>query len=135
MYAYVKGNPISLTDPFGLCPPETPTYLQRVVNNYTVTVNFLNPTWTKIPGLNPLTRVAGASVAPLVGGLTWGQAFAYAGTDLAANAYLAASITTVATGIILKGSLDTGVLIGSLLSPNVIAPSFNNENSGDCGCK
>jgi RHS repeat-associated protein len=130
LYAYVGGDPISKVDPRGLDNPgmgpygpawstsPSPDYWDRVMTNYQQTMCVMR----HVPGLNPITMATAPAVAPLIGGLTWGEALAYAGTDLAANAYLAAAMTSVATGILMNGAFSTGVLIGSMISLSVINP-------------
>jgi hypothetical protein len=74
------------------------------------------------PGAKPMVTLSAGGVAPLIGGLSWGQATAYAGTNLAANAYTAAAMTSVATSVLIKGAFATGALAGSFVSPWVICP-------------
>ena len=126
-YLYVGGNPSRFNDPRGLdaCKPsQPPDYWSRVMSNYNQT-NALLPWWTSMPGLNPATIATAPAVAQLIGGLTWAQAAPYAGSTLAANAFTAAAMTSVATGILINGAFSTGVLVGSMVSPAVVGPSLS----------
>lgn len=51
-----------------------------------------------------------------------GGAMAYAGTNLAANAYLAAGMTSIINSVLMNGAFSSGILIGSMVSPWVISP-------------
>ncbi|GAB3468147.1 hypothetical protein GCM10027321_36270 [Massilia terrae] len=112
--------PISFFD--SRCTNTNKSYLKRVMDNYNTTMDAASPSWTNIPGANPMVTLSAGGVAPLIGGLSWGQAAAYAGTNLAANAYTAAAMTSVATSVLVKGAFATGALAGSFVSPWVICP-------------
>ena len=134
-YAYAENNPLSNIDFNGLKACNTSVastakrYFGNVMDNHRITMSVIAPTWTKIPGLNPLVALVGPGVIPKIGGISFAEATRFAGTHLAPNAYVAAGLTSVAVSALLNGALASGSLVGSAVSPFVIQKTIS-----ECGC-
>jgi RHS repeat-associated protein len=132
LYAYVRNNPVMLTDPWGLCG-EQPGYWSNVLTNFTDTnaaiPGALAPSLA--PGLG-LGMVSSGTTARALNGITAGQ---YLGSGLRAATLAGTGFTAAETGVIAAGTAavnyalvsvawETGVAVGSMISA---IPVGNNQ--------
>lgn len=113
LYGYSFNDPINFIDSVGLSGCNISSeYWRRVWENYTRT-NL------SIPGLGlpfGVTMATGSITAKSVGGMTLMQAIPYWGTDLGANAFVAAAMTSMINVVAVQGSFQAGIFLGSMIS-------------------
>ncbi len=95
-YVYSNGNPVSLTDPFGLCPELTPSFIGHTILDVLGFIpglgevfDLINAGWYLAEGDYMNAALSAASMIPVIGsvvgqGLKWGGR-AFRAADIAGN--------------------------------------------------